>query len=69
MKSHVSKGPKIALCRMCHGMGVVQAKKGGLPGNTTERICPQCDGSGRVTVSAKIELDIRPYIPIIESEL
>lgn len=35
---------------------------------TTEEACPQCGGSGRVTVSANIELDIRPYKPKEQEE-
>lgn len=31
--------------------------------NITEESCPQCGGSGRVIVSAKMELDIQPYNP------
>ena len=30
---------------------------------TVEEVCAQCGGSGRVTVSAKMVLDIRPYKP------
>lgn len=61
MKLNVTKSPKIALCRKCHGRGVV-----GLADAEYDLIhltCPQCGGSGRVTVSANIELDIRPYKP------
>lgn len=59
MKRNVTKSPKIALCRVCHGTGHV-------PTNSPDfepAICTQCGGSGRVTVSANIELDIRPYNP------
>ena len=57
MKRNVTKNPKIALCRVCHGTGQVQ-------NDEYESVaCSQCGGSGRVTVSAKIELDIRPYKP------
>lgn len=48
----LAKSPKIALCRECHGTGFVH-----------DAACPQCGGSGRVTVSARLELDIRPYRP------
>lgn len=56
MKRSVTKAPKIALCRVCHGTGLTSDE--GKP-----CCCPQCGGSGRVTVSANIELDIRPYKP------
>lgn len=73
MKKTVSKPPKVALCRECHGTGVLPTEskfernvktffrgfKGAEPVKTMT--CPQCEGSGRVTVSAEIELDIRPY--------
>lgn len=59
MKRNVIKSPKIALCRVCHGTGhVLTNGPEGVPA-----ACPQCCGSGRVTVSANIELDIRPYKP------
>lgn len=98
MKKQVSKAPKVALCRVCHGTGIVskeskaeRAVKKFLPsantGGTRQSeqaplhslarylagfrgtpeietcVCPNCEGSGRVTVSAEIELDIRPYKP------
>lgn len=52
MKKEVTKEPKVALCRVCHGMG-----------RTSTGVCPQCGGSGRVTVSMTAEYDIRPYNP------
>lgn len=55
MKTTTTKAPKVALCRMCHGTG----RKG-------EDICPQCEGSGRVTVSCEMTLDIRPYHPKVK---
>ncbi len=65
MIQNVEKSPKVALCRACRGTGVVQ-RTTELPSrifrkkkvNITEEACPQCGGSGRVTVSANIELDI-----------
>jgi len=75
MKQHVSKAAKVSLCRMCHGTGVVEKERNGvlrvfkkwtatgaspLPETC---VCPQCEGSGRVTVSAETELEIRPYKP------
>ena len=57
MKRNVTKNPKIALCRACHGTGQVENDE------YEPVVCSQCGGSGRVTVSAKIELDIRPYNP------
>lgn len=75
MKRNVTKDPKIALCRACHGTGIVQetveypdrlfSKK---KTEMVEATCPQCGGSGRVTVSANIELDIRPYKPKTQEE-
>lgn len=75
MKRNVTKTPKIALCRACHGTGIV-LKTVEHPSRffvrkrqeTTEEACPQCGGSGRVTVSANIELDIRPYKPKEQEE-
>lgn len=73
MKKTVSKAPKVALCRECHGTGYVIANQEKGKGLKTilrsfvasetvkPAVCPQCEGSGRVTVSAEIELDIRPY--------
>lgn len=68
MKHNVEKTPKVALCRACHGTGVIQ-RTTELPSrifrkkkvNITEEACPQC--GGRVIVSAKMELDIQPYNP------
>lgn len=59
MNRNVSKAPKIALCRVCHGTGHIPTSSVGFK----PAVCNQCGGSGRVTVSAKIELDIRPYNP------
>lgn len=62
MKHNVEKTPKVALCRACHGTGVIQ-RTTELPSrifrkkkvNITEESCPQCGGSGRVIVSAKMD--------------
>lgn len=59
MIQKIEKGPKVALCRTCHGTGTVKLKAG--DGSEQTAICPVCEGSGRVTVSAKMEYDIRPY--------
>ena len=61
MKRTVTKNPKIALCRECHGTGQITTND--YSAFPTVGIWSQCGGSGRVTVSAKIELDIRPYKP------
>ncbi len=53
MKKTIRKPPKLTLCRECSGKGIID---GDCPA-----VCPQCEGSGRVTVSAVMELDIRPY--------
>lgn len=58
MIREVSKPPKVALCRECHGTGF---QKASIDGTLTRVRCPQCEGSGRVLVSAVMELDIRPY--------
>lgn len=54
MIREVSKPPKVALCRECHGTGFQK-------GTLTRVRCSQCEGSGRVLVSCKMSLDIRPY--------
>lgn len=59
MKQQVIEAPKIALCRKCCGTGVLRQKRE--DGTFTVQQCPQCEGSGRVTVSAVMEYDIRPY--------
>mgnify|MGYP004653967893 FL=1 len=52
----VAKMPKVALCRKCYGTGRLHDKETG-----EESTCDQCEGTGRVTVSAKMRYDIRPY--------
>lgn len=59
MKKEITRSPKIALCRMCKGTGILAAEA---PERHPYR-CPQCEGSGRVTVSCEMTLDIRPYRP------
>lgn len=61
MIRNVTKAPKVALCRECHGTGRIT--KDDYSTFPIYDVCPQCGGSGRVTVSAKIEMDIRPYKP------
>lgn len=58
MKKEIRKRPKIALCRCCQGSGQVEGDE---PGEIHR--CLQCEGSGRVTVSCEMTLDIRPYKP------
>lgn len=58
MIQELEKKPKVALCRKCRGTG-----KFWDPDTLEERVCEQCEGSGRVTVSAKMTFDIRPYKP------
>lgn len=58
MKREISRPPKVALCRVCRGSGRVAGEE---PGGSHS--CPQCEGSGRVTVSCELTLDIRPYNP------
>lgn len=57
MKKEVSRPPKVALCRVCKGTGIVAAEAP----QCYPDPCPQCEGSGRVTVSCEMTLDIRPY--------
>lgn len=66
MKRQVTKPAKIALCRVCHGTG--RTLTGDYSTFPTYCTCAQCGGSGRVTVSANIELDIRPYNPNIQKK-
>lgn len=54
MRREMTKPEKIALCRECHGTGI-------LPTPGVSRECPNCEGSGRVIVSCQMTLDIRPY--------
>ena len=54
MKKEVIKPEKVALCRACHGTGKITEGK-------TEKICQQCDGSGRVLVSCQMTVNIRPF--------
>lgn len=56
MIQEVEKQPKVALCRKCRGTGKFRD-----PETLDVRVCDQCEGSGRVTVSAKMIFDIRPY--------
>lgn len=57
MIKEVTKPEKVALCRECHGTGKV--REGKLI--KTVKPCAQCEGSGRVLVSCRMTLDIRPY--------
>ncbi len=68
MKKTVEKPEKVSICRMCGGTGTVSRavkpapRFWGVKKRVVEHdVCPQCGGSGRVMVSAVIELDIRPY--------
>ncbi len=64
MKNHVTKEPKVALCRKCHGTGEIIVKTDWI--HRKRVACPQCEGSGRVTVSCEMTLDIHPYKPKVE---
>lgn len=55
MKQTVEKEPKMALCRVCRGTGYV------LDSSYETCVCTQCEGSGRVIVSMRGEIHIRPY--------
>lgn len=67
MIQNVEKPSKVALCRVCHGTGRI--KTGNYSTIPTYGVCPQCEGSGRVTVSAKMTLDIRPYKPKVKPSM
>lgn len=58
MKREIERTPKIAICRICKGTGRVAGDK-----DSESHTCLQCEGSGRVTVSCQMTLDIRPYKP------
>ena len=58
MIQEVEKSPKVALGRKCDGTGRLHNRETG-----EEHMCDQCEGTGRVTVSAKMTYDIRPYKP------
>lgn len=55
MKKIVHRTPKVTLCRECGGTGRIEGD--------TPVVCPQCEGSGRVTVSGTMELEIRAFKP------
>ena len=59
MKHQVTKAPKVALCHKGVGTGFYRQIL--TDGTFSAERCPQCEGSGRVMVSAVIEYDIRPY--------
>lgn len=68
MIEEIRKPLKIALCRKCHGTGRVRlaeetesAESSSHTIGSNECTCPQCEGSGRVTVTCQMTLDIRPY--------
>lgn len=61
MIQNVKKDAKISLCRTCHGRGYIDNA-----GTLTR--CPQCEGSGRVWVSADITLDVKPYRTIVTEQ-
>ena len=58
MKRKVVRPEKVALCRLCKGTGTVSGKD--KHGRSLLRVCPQCEGSGRVKVSGVMEFDIKP---------
>ena len=55
MEKEIKRPPRVALCKECRGTGTVNDEFHG------PIKCPQCEGSGRVTVSSVTTLDIRPY--------
>ena len=58
MRKNVVKPPKIALCREGNGTGFRKINVGG---TSMQLQCFYCEGSGRVLVKCKMNLDIRPY--------
>ena len=56
MKKVIEKGAYVAVCQKCRGTGKVY----GIIRNKGKG-CPQCEGSGRVIVTSRTELDIVPY--------
>ncbi len=59
MNKEVYKPTKVAICRGCGGTGYRQVPQ---PDGSLDRVrCSHCEGSGRVWVSCKLQLDIRPY--------
>lgn len=56
------KHPKVALCRRCGGMGFL-VRLDEREENEYTDTCPDCRGSGRVMVSAVMEVTVSPYIP------
>lgn len=59
MNKKVYKPVKVALCRGCDGTGYQQVPQS--DGSLHRVCCSLCEGSGRVWVSCKLLLDIRPY--------
>ena len=56
MTHHVTKKPRIAICKMCGGTGMMVDYT-----HDVSMTCPQCKGSGRVVVSCRMEVDVKPY--------
>ena len=61
MKREVRRPPRVSFCRRCVGTGVWRHLMD--DGTPLTEPCPQCEGSGLVTVSSVTEYDIRPYKP------
>lgn len=62
------KHPKIALCRRCGGSGFL-VKLDEREENEIIETCPDCEGSGRVVVSAVMEITISPYDPAAKTKV
>lgn len=60
MIREVRHAPKITICQACKGTGTTWTEYSSF---NVPKVCPQCEGSGRVTVSTHTVLDIRPYRP------
>lgn len=57
MIRQIEKPPRVAICKTCSGTG--QIENWAACGSREQ--CPTCEGSGRVVVSCKMMLDLRPY--------
>lgn len=61
MIKSIKKSARISLCQQCHGTGLWKHADSGDPSVVIAERCPQCLGSGRVTVSVEARYDIRPW--------
>lgn len=62
------KHPKVALCRYCGGRGYL-VRLDEREENEIIKTCLDCQGSGRVVVSAVMEITIKPYDPAAKTKV